>query len=182
MCNDVIQLNSAGVRVVNVKAAGKREVVATLRGLHPNTKDQGVLDYLSRFGKISSSKVIHGVYGDGPLKGLKNGDRSYKLELKPGTSIPSYHVLFSQKVTLRYAGQKQTCARCYKSANFCMGGGFPKRCEIAGGERIEFSDYVLDMWEKIGYNPQDIEVASLHDDPGETDVLSVSSPLQQQGG
>ena len=132
-----------------VKAAGKRDVVVTLKGLHPNTKDQGVLDYLSKFGKILTTRVVHCTYSEGPLQGLKNGDRSFRLELKPGSNIPSYHVLFGQKVTLRYPGQKQTCARCFKSSDFCMGGGIAQKCEAAGGQRVDFSDFILDMWQKI---------------------------------
>ena len=128
----------------------------TLKGLHPNTKDQGVLDYLSKFGKISSAKVIHNTYNEGPLQSLKNGDRSVKMEVKPGTSIPICHVLYGHKVTLKHPGQKQTCARCYKSSQLCMGGGVAKRCEAAGGVKVNFSDYVLDMWDKIGYSPEEI--------------------------
>ena len=84
ICHDLIEVNESGIRVVNIKAAGKREIVVHLKGLHPNTKDQGVLDYLAKFGKISTTRVIHSTFGDGPLKGVKNGDRSYKLEIKPG--------------------------------------------------------------------------------------------------
>ena len=47
-----------------------------------------------------TKKVIYGVFVDGPLKGIKNGDRNYKLELKPGSSIASYHLIDGQKVTL----------------------------------------------------------------------------------
>ena len=163
---DVIEVNRVGVRAVHVKPAGKREVVITIRGLHPNTNDQGVLDYLSKFGKVVTPRVIHCVYGEGPLKGVKNGDRSFKMELKPSTNISTYHVLFGSKVTLKYPGQKQTCARCFLSANHCPGGGLAKKCEIAGGQKIEFSDYILDMWKKIGHNPADVEVATLYDDHG----------------
>ena len=131
ICHDVIEVNNTGLKVIHIKSAGKREVVLTLKGLHPNTKDKGILDYLSKFGKISTTKVIHNTYNDGPLRGLKNGDRSVKMELKPGTSIPSYHVLYGHKVTIRYPGQKQTCARCYNSSQFCMGGGVARRCEAA---------------------------------------------------
>ena len=87
ICHDVLEVNRAGVKVVNVKAAGKRDVVVQLKGLHPNTKDEGVLSYLSKFGKILSTRVVHSTYGEGPLKGLKNGDRSVKMEIKPGTNI-----------------------------------------------------------------------------------------------
>ena len=181
ICHDIIEVNRS-IRAVNVKAAGKRDIVVHLKGLHPNTKDQGVVDYLSKFGKMLSTKVIHCTFSDGPLKGLKNGDRSFKMELKPGVNIPTYHVLFGQKVILRYAGQKQTCARCYKSALSCMGGGVAKKCEAAGGQKVEFSDYVQNMWGDIGYSPQEIEVASLYDDHGDGEEVISLSPSQQRGG
>ena len=152
-----------------MKAAGKRDVVVTLKGLHPNTKDQGVLDYLSKFGKILTTRVVHCTYSEGPLQGLKNGDRSFRLELKPGSNIPSYHVLFGQKVTLRYPGQKQTCARCFKSSDFCMGGGIAQKCEAAGRQKVELSQYILDMWKTFNYKPEEIEIASAFDDHGENE-------------
>ena len=36
---DVLQVTDSGIRSVMVKPAGKREVVLTIRGAHPNTKD-----------------------------------------------------------------------------------------------------------------------------------------------
>ena len=42
-----------------------------------------------------------------------------------------------------------------------------RRCEAAGGERVEFSDYVTNMWASIGYSPEDVEIASLYDDHGD---------------
>ena len=153
-----------------------------LTGLHPNTKDEGVLSYLSKFGKILSTRVVHSTYGEGPLKGLKNGDRSVKMNIKPGTNIPTYHVLFGHKVILRYPGQKQTCARCYKSSQHCMGSGMARRCEAAGGEKNDFSDYVQGMWANVGYTPEEVEVASLYDDLGISEELDLGAPIQQRGG
>ena len=37
--HEVFQVTSSGIRVVNVKPAGKKEVIVTLKGVHPNTKD-----------------------------------------------------------------------------------------------------------------------------------------------
>ena len=172
---DVIEVNQAGVRAIHVKPGGKREVILTLRGLHPNTSDQGVLDYFSKFGKIVTPRVIHCVYSDGPLMGVKNGDRNIKMEIKPNTNIETYHVLFGSKVTVKYPGQKQTCARCYQSGAKCPGGGLAKRCEAAGGEKMDFNDFIFDLWGKIGYSPADVEVASLYDDLG-------SGEITQMGG
>ena len=164
--NEIFEV-SPKVRVINMKPAGKREVIVTLKGLHPNSKDQSILDYLGKFGKVVTTKVVHCEFNEGPLKGLKNGDRSYKLEIQPNTNIGTYHVLFGNKVTLRYQGQKQTCARCFENSSRCVGGGIAKKCEASGGPKGDFSQHILDMWEKIGHNPEEIEVASVYDDHGE---------------
>ena len=126
---DVLEVTSTGVRAVLVKPAGKREVVVTLQGIHPNTRDEVVISYLNKFARVVTNKVIYGVFSEGPLKGIRNGDRHFKLELTPKTQIGSYHVLDGQKVYLRYPGQQQTCARCLKTAQWCKGRGIAKRCE-----------------------------------------------------
>ena len=66
---DVIQVTDSGIRSVMVKPAGKREVVMSIRGIHPNTKDSLVLNYLTKFGTIPQTKVVYGMYKEGPLKG-----------------------------------------------------------------------------------------------------------------
>ena len=116
-----------------VKPAGIREVIVSIRGIHPNTRDDVVLDYLGKFGQLCSTKVVYGVYGDGALKGFKNGDRSYKLEIKPSSNLGSYHVIDGQKVTIRYPGQQQTCGRCHRTSQDCRGKGVARRCEAEGG-------------------------------------------------
>ena len=163
---DVLEVTESGIRSTMVKPAGKKEVVVTLKGIHPNTRDSMVLDYLSKFGKVVTTKVVHGVFSVGPLKGMKNGDRSYKLEIKPGENIGSYHVLESQKVQLRYPGQQQTCGHCHGTPRFCTGGGIAKKCREGGGVRIEFTDYILALWKKIGYSPQNTDLSyDINDDP-----------------
>ena len=151
---DVLDVTSSGIRAVLVKPAGKRDVVVTLKGIHPNTRDETVIEYLGKFGQVVTTRVIHGVYSDGPLKGMRNGDRNYKMELKPGSSIGSYHVLDGQKVSLRFPGQQQTCARCLQSAQHCKGRGMAKRCEAEGGPKVDFTEYILELWKKIGYSPE----------------------------
>ena len=96
-------------------------MVVSLRGVHPNTRDTVVMNYLSKFGKMVTSKVVHEVFAAGPLKGLKNGNRAYKMEIKPGGNIGSYHVIDGQKVSLRYSGQQQTCGRCHQVSRQCRG-------------------------------------------------------------
>ena len=153
------EVTSSGIRSSLIKPAGKREVVLTMKGIHPNTRDSVVMEYLSRFGKLSSSKVVYGMYNDGPLKGFKNGDRSYKMELKPGDNIGSFHVIETQKVTVRYNGQLQTCGRCHRTPKQCRGGGIAKRCQAEGGIKVDFMDYILNLWREIGYSPKQAELS-----------------------
>ena len=157
---DVLEVTECGIRSTMVKQAGKKDMVVTLKGIHPNTRDSMVLDYLSKFGKVVTTKVVHGVFFAGPLKGMRNGDRSFKLEIKPGENIGSYHVLEGQKVSLRYAGQQQTCNHCHETPRNCTGGGIAKKFREGGGVRIEFSDYILALWNKIGYSPQNADLSN----------------------
>ena len=175
---DVFDVTASGIRAVNVKPAGKREVIVTVKGLHPNTRDEGVIEYLGKFGRVVTTKVVHATFGDGPLKGFKNGDRSFKVEMKPHSNIGSYHILDGQKVTVRYPGQQQTCARCHETASNCPGGGMARRCEAAGGPKVELCDHIMQLWKKIGYSPGVLEVAAVYDDHGEdVEAAVMASPL-----
>ena len=132
-----------------------------------------VQEYLGKFGEVTTNKVVYGVYSDGPLKGFKNGVKSYQMVIKAGTNLGSYHFIDNQKVSLRYPGQQQTCARCYQSARQCRGRGVARKCEEAGGTRVEFTEYILDLWTAIGYSPD----ASKHGNNNSPDIIE-----QQAGG
>ena len=131
--HDVLDVTPSGTRAVHVKPAGRREVVVSVKGVHPNTREEVVLEYLAKFGKVVSNKVIYSVYTDGPLRGMRNGDRNYKIEIKPGTLLGSYHVIDGHKVNMKYPGQQQTCARCLEPASKCKGKGLARKCELEGG-------------------------------------------------
>ena len=174
---DVIEITSSGTRAVMVKPTGKREIVVTVRGIHPNTRDSCVTDYISKFGRMVSTKVVHGLYRGGPLKGLKNGDRSFKVEFGPSQNMGTYHVIDGHKVTVRYQGQQQTCARCHETSQHCPGKGIAKKCEAAGGTKIELADHMLKLWAKVGYTPKEgCFPDDVHGDPA-VEVLQ-----EQQGG
>ena len=54
---------------------------------------------------------------------------------------------------MRYSGQQQTCGRCHEVPHKCKGKGVARRCEAEGGKKVEFSDYILALWQRIGYAP-----------------------------
>ena len=171
----VFVVTKSGIRSVLVKPAGKKEVIVTAKGIHPNTREDGVMHYLGKFGKVFTGKVVYGMYSDGPLKGMRNGDRSYKMEIKPSSNLGSFHVIDGQKVTLRYPGQQQTCGRCHQTPQKCKGKGIARRCEAEGGIKIEFTDYILDLWKRIEYSPDNLDLSEIIRD--ESDSVS-----QQEGG
>ena len=83
----------------------------------------------------------------------------YKLEIKPNSYLGTYHVIDGQRVTARYSGQQQTCARCFGSPQSCPGKGMAKRCEQEGGLKMEFNLYIQQLWNKIGYVPAEVELS-----------------------
>ena len=72
------------------------------------------------------------------------------MEIKPGTNLGSYHAIDGQKVNISYPGQQQTCARCYQTPQSCKGRRMARKCDAEGGLKFEFTDYILDLWKKIG--------------------------------
>ena len=143
-----------GVQTTVIRPAGKKELSVFIYGLHPNTKDQAVIRYLSAHGKVSQKyKVVHHVYPGGPgtslLAGKLNGDRSYMMEVsKP---LGSYHIIDGEKVSVKYRGQVRTCARCHQTEKQCSGKGIARDCR---GDRVLLSSHMEKHWKEIGFLPE----------------------------
>ena len=102
-----------GVRTTTIRQEGKKGKVIRITGLHPNTKDQAVIKYLSAHATVSTTeKVTHHVFpgepGSSLCAGKLNGNRSYVVEVK--VAMGSYHIIDGEKVSLRYGGQEWTYA------------------------------------------------------------------------
>ena len=70
-----------GIWTRNIRPSGRRDVTVTVAGLDFNTPDSLVKGYIEKFGgKIVNQEVIYGKHGDGPLKGVFNGERKYNVE------------------------------------------------------------------------------------------------------
>ena len=178
--NECFELKE-GIRTGIIRPAGKKEQSVTISGLHPNTKDQAVVRYLSAHGKVSTTdRVIHHVYPGGPgsslCAGKMNGNRTYMVEiLKP---MGSYHIIDGEKVSVKYRGQDRTCARCHKTESVCPGKGMAKDCN---SERVLLSTHMEEHWEKVGYKPDtldlndvdelDIQIGRKEPEPVPTDSL-----------
>ena len=146
-----------------MKPLNKREVVVSIKNVHPNTRDDDAIRYLNLFGKVTSSKVIYGVFGEGPFRGLKNGIRHYKMNLRPDSKLGTYHVLNGQKVIIKYPGQMQTCGRCHQTSKTCKGKCIARKCQEAGGDKVDFVQYILSLWRHIGYSPDQMPPSDINE-------------------
>ena len=43
------------------------------------------------------------------------------------------------------------------------------KCEDAGGPKVELSDHIIGLWNKIGYIPGEVEMEAVYDDHGDDD-------------
>ena len=152
-CNREVFEIRKGIRISQVRQSGKKEVVLTIRGLHPNTKDETVFKYLNCIGKLEKKKVIMETYKDVPLCGLKNGTRKYTIDVRQDLPIGTAHFIDGSKVNISFPGQQKFCYRCFKVDRDCPGKGLARDCEANDGLKALFSDYTLDFWRKIKYSP-----------------------------
>ena len=154
-----------GIRTTTIRPAGKKDVLVTVAGLHPNTKDQAVIRYLAAHGKVSQTdKVVHHVFPGAPgsslCAGKFNGNRSYVMEMKE--QMGSYHIIDGEKVSVRYPGQQWSCARCHQFKQACPGSAVARDCT---SDRVMLSDHMLGHWNKIGYKPEAAALDGVDDLP-----------------
>ena len=86
-----------GVRTATIRPEGNKDKVVKITGLHPNTRDQAVVKYLSAHGVLNpKERVTHHIFlgepGSSLLAGKLNGNRSYVMELK--IPLGSYHIIY----------------------------------------------------------------------------------------
>ena len=154
-----------GVRTTSIRPAGKKDVLVTVSGLHPNTRDQAVVRYLEAHGKVNrKEKIIHhvfpGEHGSTLCAGKFNGNRSYVMEI----TIPmgSFHIIDGEKVTIRYPGQEWSCARCHQFRRCCPGLAIARDCTA---DRVLLSNHMDSHWQKIGFRPETESAAEVDEDP-----------------
>ena len=96
---------------------------------------------------------------DGPLRGLKNGNRRYLVDFTGGRNMGTYHLIDGAKITVMYPGQKKTCGRCQHTSNECVGNAIARECEARHGPKVMLSDHMRAHWEEIGFTPKDFKLS-----------------------
>ena len=90
-------------------------------------------------------------YKEGPLEGLKNGDRKFLVDFSATPGMGSYHLVDGAFVTVTYSGQRGTCGRCHGNSSTCPGGGIARVCEERGGVKVQIKTHMEKVWKDIGY-------------------------------
>jgi hypothetical protein len=111
-----------GIKTALIKPMDRREVQVTISGLNINTPDSFIFTYI--FGKLHSHKVIYDREREGPLAGIKNGDRRVMVDFNGVRDMGTYHLMDGEAVTVNYSGQRRTCGRCHQDSRSCPGGGW----------------------------------------------------------
>ena len=129
----------------------RREVTVCIRSLNLNTPDNLIFDYLNKFGQVMSSKVVYYEDREGPLKGLRNGDRNYLVDFTNDRNMGTFHIIDEANVLVNYTGQSKTCSTCHNTAVNCLGGGWARACEEKQGFRTTMLDHMKAPWNEIGF-------------------------------
>ena len=78
----------------------------TISGLHFNTPDSLIQDYITKFGGVLLSR--NGIY-EGPLNGKVNGDGKYQFDFSAAsTAMGTYHFLDEERVRVYNRGNIKT--------------------------------------------------------------------------
>ena len=149
---------SEGVKTRLIKPMDRKEVDVKISFLNLNTPDSLVMEYLSKHGKVVHNKVIYDTEKEGPLKGLKNGDRRYLVDFSGGRNMGTYHLLDGARIQIKYAGQRYTCGRCHKTSKDCPGKGFARECHAKNGVKVPLNEHMKAHWEEIGFVPSDFKL------------------------
>ena len=163
-----------GVRTTTIRPVGKREISVTVFGLHPDTRDEAVIQYLNAHGQVNKKDpVVCGVYPGAPgstmLAGKQNGNCSYMVEVK--RNLGTYHIIDGEKVTVKYRGQTKTCAKCHQSQFVCPGKGLAKDCSA---DRVLLSEHMKNHWKSINFKPNTTEMHEV-DVPSDDEICQVSA-------
>ena len=171
-----------GMKTSVIKPMDKREVQVLISGININTPDSFLFSYLAFFGKVSSHKVIYDTERDGPLAGVKNGDRRFLMDFTSGKGMGTYHLVDGESVIVSYSGQRRTCGRCHQDSRTCPGGGWARACEEKKTPRLELREHMQKLWAEIGFKTDAYELGSgeVAEEDVESEARSFTPPVKTQ--
>lgn len=106
-----------------------------------------------------SNKIIYDTDKIGPMKGIRNGDRKYLMDMSNmKKTLGSFHIFDGSRVSIMYSGQRRTCGRCHQTSRDCPGGGLAKNCYEKNGPKVDLIDHMKSHWNSIGYEPASFNI------------------------
>ena len=174
-CTDEVFKIAPGIKTTIIKPMDRREVQVTISGLNINTPDSFIFSYVAFFGKLHSFKVIYDREREGPLAGIKNGDRRVMVDFTGARGMGTYHLMDGEAVTINYSGQRRTCGRCHKDSRSCPGGGWARRCEEMATPRVDLKDHMRQLWAEVGFKADTFELAEGSGEVMEEDIEKEAS-------
>ncbi|XP_035665712.1 uncharacterized protein LOC118408952, partial [Branchiostoma floridae] len=132
----------SGLDAVDVSSYAAAEIIVTATRIPYELDDNYVRNWLNQYCAVITSRMV--TYRDRPT--IKNGNRQYKVVLKPGCNIPSAWKMFDGRmVFFRYVGQPRTCLRCnqegHESANCAV--TFCNKCQSIGHLAMDCTNDVV---------------------------------------
>ncbi|XP_035661705.1 uncharacterized protein LOC118405958 [Branchiostoma floridae] len=132
----------SGLDAVDVSSYAAAEIIVTATRIPYELDDNYVRNWLNQYCAVITSRMV--TYRDRPT--IKNGNRQYKVVLKPGCNIPSAWKMYDGRmVFFRYVGQPRTCLRCnqegHESANCAV--TFCNKCQSIGHLAMDCTNDVV---------------------------------------
>ena len=103
-CKDECYRLTTGVKTGTIRPMDRKEVEVVIKGLNLNTPDTLVIEYLNLFGKVVKKVAVYLKHREGPIEGLKNGDRKYLMDFTGGRNLGTYHIVDGANVHISYSG------------------------------------------------------------------------------
>ena len=169
-CRDECFQVTDGVKTGLIKPMERRNVAVTIKNINFNTPDTLVMEYLGKFGNVTSNKVFYDTDKEGPFRGLRNGDRKYLVDFTNGRNMGTYHIIDGANVNVSYPGMQRTCGRCHQTSRVCAGGSWAKKCEENKGERVKLIDHMKTLWQEIGFKPSEFKLEEVEEDDRTADA------------
>ena len=163
-CRDECFKVTDGVKTGLIKPMDRRNVAVTIKNLNFNTPDTLVMEYLGKFGNVTSSKVVYDTDREGPFIGIRNGDRKYLVDFTGGRNMGTFHIIDGSNANVSYQGIQRTCGRCHQTSRVCLGGSWAKKCEENKGEKVKLIDHMRALWDEIGFNPSEFKLEDVEED------------------
>ena len=98
------------------------------------------------------------------------------VELNEGASMPGFiwiesveTVHHTSRITVRHSGQSQCCYNCLETSPICKGGGNGRVCRGEGWAKVDYKQYMKNLYKRTGYKSLFQEIKEAEKDTAAAD-------------